>query len=545
MTTVASPRPRAPADVLDSRTGWRTRFRFRDVLFRGYLVALFGPVAFLLVRDVVAGFAALLGAPFPLTAPTAATTVTAALTAASGVALAAVVHTGVWRGPFSFDRADVTWLLASPLPRRALLRPRLVAAALRSAVWGAAVGATAGSGTAAAVGGAPLPAAAAAATGGCCLALLGLAGAWWPVLHPRHATGVLRAATVTGGVVATLAGVVVAVPSLAPLLSWTAPWGWVATATVSAATGDVVAAVGLLGLSVLVACAALGAALASAGRARAEGLARTTGAAAGTAAAAFMLDFAAIAEVRREALDTLRPSPRLGLPPPRRPALAIAWRDATSILRAPGRALAALAYVAVGALLATVGIDAAGSEAVLRAPVLIAVGAALAQVAADLLVAPLRSALGRPFGHNHLPWSHRALVRRHVVVPTIVLTVGGALAAGAAAAVAGAPDPPVLALGAALTAPVLVLAAALPALRPPRAPSEVAESVLANEYGAFAFALRSWHRLPAPVGITVALTVLARVAPPPLTVLAIGVAGAAVATAIAWWRLSRKAAPWA
>jgi hypothetical protein len=451
------------------------------------------------------------------------------------------------------------WLLPSPLSRAALLRPRLARAFARAAGLGLFAGAGIGILSADILGGRLGAGASAGAFAGGGLAATAQAAARWVLCAPGRARLALRLAVLGGA--ATAAALVAALqwPLAGTLLAASGPWGWATTGIVSAAAGQAAPALTATGLTAL--CGAAGAwwALGSAGSPPAEELARRAGVGAGAHAAAYFYDVDGLLALRRDALELLRRPPRLHLPAPRRAALAVAWRDATALVRSPGRTLlgfgaaglaGALAALAAAQAPALAEAASGASPATVTRPLgLAAAAVATGQAAASTLADPLRSALARPFGHAHLPWRHAALVRRHVLVSAGALALGGLGGAVVAAAVAGSGGPTgqrwLAPLAVALAVPLLAASAAHPCLRPPPDP-DAAFRALLTETGTLAHSLRGWPSvvtfLACFTPAAVALLAAGQVRPALLGVAAAG--WAAVTGGLAWWLLGRRAAPW-
>ena len=110
---------------------------------------------------------------------------------------------------------------------------------------------------------------------------------------------------------------------------------------------------------------------------------------------------------------------RIRLRRPRSSRLAVPWRDALSILRAPGRMGWALLLTFAGVL------------AVAAAPdrrALVAASVLAGYVAAARLCEPLRLEADQPNAHHVLPWRWGDLLLLHCAVPVLSLTVLGVLA---------------------------------------------------------------------------------------------------------------------
>ncbi|MFJ2111852.1 hypothetical protein ACIOEX_08040 [Streptomyces sp. NPDC087850] len=131
------------------------------------------------------------------------------------------------------------------------------------------------------------------------------------------------------------------------------------------------------------------------------------------------------AAVRATRSRTSRGVPRL--PFPRRPGLVVPWRDATALLRAPGRLVWALVWAAVAVALLALSPSPDGAPVAVTLMALPAAYLAAAQLAESARVEtddPRRAA--------QLPWTPGQLARRHALVPAVSLTVlfgcGGAVA---------------------------------------------------------------------------------------------------------------------
>ncbi|MEW2077552.1 DUF6297 family protein [Streptomyces sp. NPDC017966] len=336
----------------------------------------------------------------------------------------------MWQGPVLLERAALSWLLPQPVLRRALLLPRFVVASVTTTAIATAAGAVAGFLLHALGAGAWWAATAGGAMTG---ATAGFAGTALATLVQRHCdTGLRRRAWIrrtAWAVVAVLwllAAVSLAGGSWAgeQVVPWSGPWGWAALPLVAVA-GGAPAAAGWAGvaLSALV--------LAAAGRAGADAAtripARVLRTQAGTAlrvqASLYSLDLRqARAAVRATRSRTVRSAVRL--PFPRRVWLLVPWRDATALLRAPGRPAWAAIWAAVAvALLCLDGTPAAVPLMALPAGYL----------AAAQLAEPARLETDDVRRSAHLPWPARVLALWHGAVPAAGLLVLFALGAAAAA----------------------------------------------------------------------------------------------------------------
>jgi hypothetical protein len=154
------------------------------------------------------------------------------------------------------------------------------------------------------------------------------------------------------------------------------------------------------------------------------------------------------------------------LPVPRRPSLAVPWRDASAALRSPGRTLASAALAGSAAVVAVA--DA-------RHPAAAGLAALGTYVAASIVLEPLRLEVDHPS-------ASRVLLRRpfgrvllaHLAVPLVVVAAAAATAGGIAAAVGAAPARGgALALMAVAVVPAIALCAALSSRRGGRLPVSV------------------------------------------------------------------------
>jgi hypothetical protein len=357
------------------------------------------------------------------------------------LAVTAMAHQALWRGPVLLDEPTGAWLLTAPVPRGPLLRPKFRAAAARSAALGALLGAVAGFVLHAfTASGWPASTAAGAVAGG----LTALAGVAVGALVERYDEALatrrwlVRAGWAPAASATTLAVLAVAgaVPeALRHALLWSGPW------------------------PALVAVAApVAALLVAADRAVPRIPARTLRRRATTqsrvAASLMTLDVrqarSTVAAASGARATVARPA--LRLPPPLRRAMVVPWRDATCLLRAP-RHLGWAALWCVCAL-------------ALTAPP-VTVPAAVCAVVAGYLAAARLTESAR-LEHDDLrrraslPHSARRLTLAHAVVPVSLSAFGTGLG-GAALAVAGAGSSAHLLLT--VAAPALVGAALLDAGR--------------------------------------------------------------------------------
>lgn len=545
--------------MLDDRLSLRGGLRLGDVLFRAYLVVLFGPLLLAVLAQPVQALVLLTGARLPLE-DAGVPVALGIVTMVTLTALVGLLRTAAWHGPVVLGAGDVAWLLSSPLPRALLLRPRLARSLRKSVVVAGLAGALAGVLAANVLGDPILLRGVLGAGAGAALALVAQALAWWVVINPSRGRLALRATPLAAvGVLIVTAGAV-AVPAVAWALAWSGPWGWSALLLVGPGPAVAVTAP-------LLAAAAGGAAawaLRQAGRPPAEELARRSSAGAAFGAAMSLGDQRMARDIAREAIDALRGPSRLRLPPPRGPRLVLLWRDASVAVRSPGRlATGLLAAIGAGASISlglgslAVNAPADAAQGVWLLP--LGVGAAL--LAAWSLLDPLRSALSWPFGHVMLPWGSRRLLREHLRFPVSGLLLGGLCGVGATSMVAVSSSDVAAALGARwpalaggalwvlVTTPALVALLAAGHLRPPPDPAERATAWI-TETGAMqqvaTAGARAAPALLALLGPTVLLAG-AVTAPAPgvatlLVVLTLGWGG--LGSVLAWLWVRSRAMPW-
>src|SRR6266508_2146647 len=294
--------------------------------------------------------------------------------------LAALRH-ATWQGPVVFRLPDVQWLLSAPIDRGALVRLRLA----RALAAGVAAGALLGLGTfvllEAELGVPARPLLAAALLGPAAMGLLGAALGWLVERSPAASLVVLRASPL----VLAAAAVAALVPgggAGARAVLWSGPWGWAVGPVVAAAGGSVPGWPIQAALLAAVAVAAALAAWSRAGAITTEELARRATARTGLAASLYSLDARGAAQARRRANRTLLGVRRVRLRRPRRRLLAIPWRDALALLRAPARLGWAL-------VLGGAGVVAVAAEPDRRA--VVAAAAVAGYLAAAQLIEPLRA----------------------------------------------------------------------------------------------------------------------------------------------------------
>ena len=337
--------------------------------------------------------------------------------------LLAALRYATWQGPVVFTAPEVHFLLGSPLPRAELVRGRLRRGLLAGAGIGVVLGLAAFVLLEAELAVPAWPLLAAAVGGAALFGALAAALGWLVESSAASARVVLLASPL---VLAAAAAVWLGGAAAAGAGPWSGPWGWASGPLVAAAGGrDPGWAVQAALLAVLTA-AAVAAAWRTAARVTLEELERRAGTRAGVGASIFMADPRGAVLLRHQAVRGLVGVRRLRLRHPRSRWLALPWRDAVGLLRAPGR-------VGWAAVLCGSGALAVAAQPGRR---LLAAGAVVvAYLGAAQLVEPLRGEADQPDASRQLPWRWGELVLLHTVTPILVLTViGTALAAALALA---------------------------------------------------------------------------------------------------------------
>jgi hypothetical protein len=380
----------------------------------------------------------------------------------------AAARFGTWQGPVSFSAADVALLLTAPVATAALVRPRLDHGLVTGACAGAAVGAV----LVLLVAGGPAELGVTRAI--CTVAGIGALGAAaaasaWLVQSARRSTRwVGRGSPVVVVLAAALAAVAASVDSAVG--AWSGPWGWALAPLTGISAWPV--ATGLLGAGT---AALVVWARARAGSASIETFLVRAGTRSALTASAFTLDYRGAALAYRSA----QPGSGFGraprLPLPASPRAAVAWRDATGLVRRPAR-IGWAGLVGAGATLLALAHP--GNV------VIAGVVAAAAYVAATLLCEPLRIDVDDPDRSAVLlSWPLGRVLFAHCLVPVVVL--GSVAAATICAAVAaGAAGPGALLLIATALVPLVstaVLAAALAARRGGRIDQDLLTRLLGTD----------------------------------------------------------------
>jgi hypothetical protein len=326
-----------------------------------------------------------------------------------------------WQGPVLFSLPDVEWLLSAPLSHAEIVGRRLRRGLAIAASLGAALGLATFVVVEAELGVAAWPLLGATVGGLASLGLLAGAAGWLIECSPQRARIVLRASPLAIPVGATLA----LAPSVVDgdLALWSGPWGWAAGPVIAAAGGSAPDWPYQATLLAVTALAMVAIAWRSAGSAPTEELAHRAGLRSGLVAALYFADVRGAALLVRRAGESLLGMRRIRLRRPRSSRLAVPWRDALSILRAPSRIGWALLLTIAGASAVAAAPD---SRAVVAASVLVG------YAAATRLVEPLRLEADQPDAHHVLPWRWGDLLLLHCAVPVLSLTVLGVLAVSAA-----------------------------------------------------------------------------------------------------------------
>ncbi|MET8753097.1 hypothetical protein ABZW32_23775 [Streptomyces sp. NPDC004667] len=368
-----------------------------------------------------------------------------------------VARSAVWRGPVLVDLPTVSWLLPLPVLRGPLLLPRFYASARVAAVVGLVGGGLLGYLLSLAGSAAWLPATAAGAWAGTATALTAVAAGLlverFDRAVTRHGSRIRAVAwTLAAGSLALCAFAVLRVPNelCGSLVLWSGPWGWAAQPLVTVAGHPTPGWIPGTVLSAAFTLTALLLARRDAPNIPTEALRNRATVASRVAASVYSLDLRQARSAARGPRGQ-RSGPALRLPVPRSRWLLVPWRDATGLLRAPGRLLwAALwgtAALALGTAAPHAGPD---GQVALCAAALVAEYLAAAQ-----LTEPARIDSDDTRRSANLPYAFRALALWHACVPGVLLlawlgagnavagltgwwTPGGALLLAAVPAMVGA-----------------------------------------------------------------------------------------------------------
>ncbi|WP_435173890.1 hypothetical protein [Actinacidiphila sp. bgisy145] len=339
----------------------------------------------------------------------------------------------LWRGPVVLPGPAVGWLLAQPVRRAAVLRPwfRLSAGlALLPGVFGGLAGAVALRVTGQAPLGSALLAVLPAAL---CLPLLATAVGMAVERRPERARDVRRWTAPAAALLAALAAQTALAGAghrcrpLEWVELWSGPWGWAAQPVVSACGGaapgwPAAAALLLAATAAAVAGAHREAAAVPTAQLRARSATATTVASVAWSLELRAAKLALLSAAGGDATRTVR------LPPPRGRAaryLAVAWRDALTLLRAPGRVGRAVLWTAAAAAAAGLGADLGGE----RRPVGLVIGLVCGYLAVGALAESARVETDDLRRAAWSPYRLRSLMLQHGTVPALGGAVLGLLAA--------------------------------------------------------------------------------------------------------------------
>lgn len=336
-----------------------------------------------------------------------------------------------WRGPVVPPRETVDWLLAQPVHVARVLRPWFWGSAaisggaglLVAAIGTVALSLTVGVGLPAAFGWCLL--------GGCGLPLLATALATAVEGSQRVARWARLATPYVGmAVLALVAQAVMAVggdrlPALERVELWSGPWGWAGLAalapTPAALPGGPAAGV----LLAVVVAGALAAAHRFTGSLALSAVRRRSRTATGVMAALRTVEFRTARQAVAGVTGGAR-SARWRVPAPRRPELAVPWRDALALLRTPGRLGRAVVLAVPAVLGAVLAASAHGWPGVAAALASLVFGYwSLTQ-----LMEPARVETDDTRRGSWAPYPYRGLMLRHTAVPVALGLVGALAAAG-------------------------------------------------------------------------------------------------------------------
>jgi hypothetical protein len=407
-------------------------------------------------------------------------------------AMLLVARWGAYQGPVVFSVADVAHLLGAPLSRRRLSARRLVRGLVSGAVAGALAGGVLIVGVAGEGRGLAPARGAGLVVGVAGLGTLAIAAAWWVERSARWERVTARAIGPVALVAAGLAVLAGAGHAGREIVLWCGPWGWAVQPGTDAGTTHWVAALACLtALTVGVAVAAVR----GCGNCAAERHLRRAEARSAAVAALATFD----ARSARRALEDAgeRRGGRVGadLRRLRRvaargaggagTAAAIAWRDAVSAARTPGRPVEAAALTAAGVALGLTNADHAVT--VLAAMLIVYGGAAR-------MLGPMRAELdARSRAHVLLRPRIGQVVFAHAAVPALVAAGGAALGAAVCAIAGGLPaDGGAAAVAAIAVTPVVTCCASLSARRGGRLPESVFMGSLAADPSGGGFGILLW-----------------------------------------------------
>lgn len=335
--------------------------------------------------------------------------------------LTAVLRWATWHGPVVFTPPDVHWLFGAPLPHAELLRRRLRRALVLGAVLSGFLGCVVFILVKPDLDVAVLPLLATAVGGAAALGLLAVALGWLVECSVERAQSTLRLSPLS---IPLAAGAIwLGGQGSAGLAGfWSGPWGWAVGPVVAAGGGQVPGWQLQAGLLLLTTLVSVVLAWQNADSVPTEELARRAGLHTGLMANLYFVDIRGVSVQRREAEQALLGLRAVRVHRPRTRWLALPWRDAVSLLRAPSRV--GWAFILLGG----------GVLAVAAVPdkPAFTFGAIFAgYFAAAQLVEPVRVEADQPGAHYLLPWRWGDVVLYHTILPTLVLTVVAAVVVAA------------------------------------------------------------------------------------------------------------------
>jgi hypothetical protein len=357
-----------------------------------------------------------------------------ALFAALGLTLAMLAaRDALWRGPVVLPGPTVGWLLAQPVRRAAVLRPWL-----RLSVWLAllpgVLGGLVGGMTLRVTGRASIgPALLCVVPAALCLPLLAVALGMAVERRPRWARRVRRwtaPAVLLLGALAAQTGLAGAGHRVRPLEwveLWSGPWGWAAQPVVRACGGHVPGWPAAVALLVVATAAAVFQAHRDAAKVPTAQLRARAATATTVASVMWSLELRAAKLALMEAGGG-ESTRRIKLRPPSGTwgrHLVVVWRDALTLLRAPGRLGRAVLWAAAAAGAAGLGADLGGE----RRPVGLVVGLLCGYIAVGALAESARVETDDLRRAAWWPHRFRALMLQHGIVPALLGAVLGLLGA--------------------------------------------------------------------------------------------------------------------
>jgi hypothetical protein len=327
--------------------------------------------------------------------------------------LTAVLRWATWHGPVVFTPPDVHWLFGAPLSHAALLRGRLRRALVLGALLSGFLGLVLFILIKPDLDVAVVPLLATAMGGAAALGLLAVALGWLVECSVERAQTMLRLSPLS--ILLAAGATWLGGHGTAGIIGfWSGPWGWAVGPVVAAGGGRVPGWQLQLGLLLLAVLVSVVLAWRNTAGVPTEELARRAGLHTGLVANLYFVDLRGVSLQRREAEQALLGLRAVRVRRPRIRWLALPWRDAVSLLRAPASIGWALILLGGGVLAVAASPD---KQA-------FAIGAILASYfAAAQLVEPVRVEADQPGAHYLLPWRWGEVVLHHTALPTLVLAV--------------------------------------------------------------------------------------------------------------------------